>query len=150
MAQDFVDIDKIEDSWILDINANLKATLGLKTIATYEADYDTKTLQQMLLLSPFVLVQYFDGRSDERYADRSTSRLTNVFHVYVGSQDLRDRRTAQKGCYTILKEFRKRYDGGVITIATPAASVVLVWENERFVMSEGGLIVYQAVYSIIQ
>lgn len=151
MAQEFVDIDKIEDALLADIKANLASTLGLKTIDTFEQQYENKESAARLVVAPFVLLYYYDGVPVQKESGLSTIKIRDEFHFYVGSHNLRDKRGGQKGCYSILNELRKRYDGGVLAIDSPAASVVLSMEGRgKFVSSEGGIIVYVARYSIHQ
>jgi len=140
-----VDVDKIEDAIVTAVSG---AGLGLKKVAPYEADYDQQQISQLLVLAPFVLVNY-DGLEvdeDQRFQDMSVGVNSQDFTLYVGSQSLKDRQDAQRGCYTILRGLRTLFDGKVITADAKPLNIGLV--REFFVSSQGGLIVYAATYRV--
>lgn len=142
-----IDIDKIEDAWIADIKANIG---GVKTVAVHEAPFDMKAIQAILALSPFILIRY-GGLLPVEGAKTSSgrsglNRLT--FFVSVGAHELRDPKIGQRGCYSMLKALRDRYDGK--SLITAAGPVYLSLESEDLIESNQGLIVYGAVYSTFQ
>lgn len=146
-----IDIDKIEDGWLADINTNLKTALGLKTVATYESEFDLKTLQQMILLTPFALIHYGGLPTPlDRAVNRQVIKAQEVFLVYLGAQTLRDRKDVQRGCYTMIKAFRNRYDGNSVAISGGGNSPTFGLEFIRPTLSEGGLVVYLMEFSIVQ
>lgn len=143
-----IDLGKVEDAWIADIEANLKAPLGLKTVVTHEPEYDNRTLQSLMPMTPFVLLRSgrFKAIEDQRKADGSSGLNESVFSIVFGATSLRDKKDARHGNYTIMKAFKERYDGGKITI-TGEGQINLRFVDQNFLDSEGGVIAYIQLYS---
>lgn len=143
-----IDFDKVEDVWISDIEANLKASLGLKTIVSHEPEYDNRTLQSLMPLAPFVLLRC--GRlkpvEDQRKSDGSSGMNRSEFSIVFGATSLRERKEARNSCYGMMKAFRERYDGGKIVV-TGQGQINLQFEEQVFLDSDGGVIAYVQIYS---
>jgi len=129
---------------MLDIKAHIS---GIRFAKTHEAEFDEKTLMALTPLAPFVLLRYggLKPEPDQRMADEGSGIKKPRFFLSIGSTSLRDKSDAQRGCYSILDELRARYDGGAL--ATDLGDVNLALEEEIFIFSAGGLIVYGAEYS---
>lgn len=143
-----IDIGKIEDAWIVDIETNLKAALGLKTIVGHEPKYDDMTLATLMPLTPFVLLR--SGRLTPEQSEREASGKSGVkkseFSIVFGHSSLRSSKDARHGCYDIMAAFMVRYDGGVITVPGEG-QINLQFEDQVFLDSEGGVVSYMQIYS---
>lgn len=108
----------IQTAWIADINANLKAALGIVTVDTHQPEYDSKALAELMPLTPFVLLRY--GRlqpvESERHADGGSGLRRQEFSLVFGSSSLLSSEEARAGCYAMLDGFRTRYDGGTLVV----------------------------------
>ncbi len=140
-----ISVSKIYEAWLADVIAELKLPLGLLTIDSYEGSFDAKTLQQMIALSPFALLQCVNNRSKKRTSNK-TAEYEQSFNWVVGSQNLLSKKTAKTGVQNILDAMHERYDGFELTIDGKVAR--LLWDNEVPVWSDDGLIVYQQNYFI--
>lgn len=139
-------VSKIYTAWLADFNSHLKSTLGIKTVDAYEGSFDSKTLQQMILLSPFALVQCTRNASHNRTSVK-TNESEQTFNWVVGAQNILRKQQAVAGVQDILDEMRERYDGMILSVE--GKPVKLKWQDEIPVWSDEGLIVYQQNYSII-
>lgn len=149
MAQQFIDIQPIEDAWKADVATNLQSSLGLKTIDSYEKDFDDEALHSRILLPPFFLFQYVNGEPIEKFGDRSTLKQEEKFMVFCGAATLLSRRAQQTGCYGLLSAIKKQYDGYVLQVPS-AGQISLAWEGHRFVKSMPGFMVYVSAFSFVQ
>jgi len=141
----------IQTTWIADINANLKAPLGIITVDTHQPEYDNQALAALMALTPFVLLRY--GRlqpvESERRADGGSGLKRQEFSLVFGNSSLLSSEEARAGCYAMLDAFRERYDGG--TLVVPGKGQIdLQLEDEMFLDSDGGVIAYAAIYSFTQ
>lgn len=144
-----IDVEKIEDGLITAIK---RAITSLKTVDTYEAEYDDAAPQRLLALSPFCLIYYgglvpVDG---ERFQDGEIGICKQEFHFFFGSHSLRSKREGQLGCYGILKSLRELLNGNGVEVEGGDSTPEFRLDEERFLSSQHGLIVYRAVYSIYQ
>lgn len=146
-----IEVDKIEDAIINLIKSNIGK---LKTVDTYEADYDQREVAQLLLLTDYILVHYSGGSAveGERFHSGESTVREQGFHFYIGSKSLRQRRDSQLGCYSILNQLEKLFDGKTVDVISESGeeSFRLQWVNEEFVTSIGGLIVYRTFYKFYQ
>lgn len=141
-------VKEIRKAFITDINANLKATLGLQTVTPHYPKYDKQTLASLMPLSPFVLVRYAGLKpiESERRADGSSGANRQLFSVVVGASGVLDQKDNMSDCEAILDALRDRYDGFALTVST-FGQVEFAIESEDFLESDGGLMAYYAVYS---
>lgn len=147
-----ISVTKISAAWIADINANLKPSLGLGDVVTHQPEYDNvATLAELMLTMPAVLLRYMNLTpvESERFGDGGSGLKKQFFSLAFLANSLLSAEEARGGCYAMLDAFRSRYDGGSLTVAGEG-QIDLKLEEETFVDSEGGVVVYAALYSFEQ
>lgn len=134
-----VGIRDIENALIADINANQSL---LKTVKTFDTNFDQNTLAQYIALSPFALLHWTGARAveSEREADEGSGMDRESFSVYVGAQSLLSRSEAQKGAYDVVDFFRQRYKGRPLTIA--GETITFAIGGISYVPFGAGIVVY--------
>jgi hypothetical protein len=143
-----IGIKKISDAWIADIVANLKTSLGLLTVEAHEPTYDDKTLAELMILAPAVLVRY-EGLApieSERLADGASGLNKEQFSLVFIAQSLLNPQEGPVGCYTMLDAFRARYNGYALAIPGEG-QVDLALGPHGFLQSDGGVVAYYQMYS---
>jgi phage gp37-like protein len=134
-----VGIRDIENALIADITANQTV---LKTVKTFDTNFDQNTLAQYITLSPFALLHWAGARAieAERDADEGSGMDRESFSVYVGAQSLLSRSEAQKGAYDIIDFFRQRYRGLSLTISGETLTFAI--GGVSYVPFGAGIVVY--------
>jgi len=137
-------IEKIEDEIIEQIKIGIPT---LKTVDTFEADYDLMEIKKFLFMTPFVLVHYAARMPVQTLADGSAAIEKCEFDFYVGSKSLRNKREAQAGDYTILDALRNLFSGARMTIDGEMLKP-FEYLGEQFVSSLEGIVVYKISFSL--
>ena len=149
MGAPFLGIQAIEDAWKADVAANLQSSLGLKTIDSYEKEFDENALQTKILIPPFFLFQYVSADPIQKFGDQSTEKQEEKFMVFCGAATLLSRRAQQTGCYALLDAIKNQYDGATLQV-TSTQPITLSWQGRRFVKAMPGFMVYVSAFSFIQ
>jgi phage gp37-like protein len=146
-----IPVKDIQDAWIADINAHLKGSLGINTVDTHQPEYDNRTLAELMVLTPFVLLRYgrLQAVESERAADGGSVLRRQEFSLVFGDTSLLSSEEARAGCYAMLDAFRDRYDGGTLVVPDKG-QIDLQLEEEMFLDSDGGVVAYYAIYSFVQ
>jgi phage gp37-like protein len=132
--------EDIEDALILDIKANIT---GIGTVDTLEKEFSEETLKGMLLKTPFALIRWAGLKpvESERGADGSSGMKREQYALIVGAQSVRSRKSAQRGCYTIIDDLRERYDGRT-PLTVDSTEIYLQLDEVQFLFCKDGLTVY--------
>jgi len=134
-----ISIEKTQDALIADVKANID---GLKTVDVFEGEFSSKTLQQFILLTPFVLGSYRLPSIDEteRGAAGGSGTKKHQFMLIVGATSLLGRIKSQRNCLSIIDSIIDRYDGKSLTIESD--SITFGLHSIEPLVSENGIVIY--------
>ena len=140
-----IHIEKTEDAIIERIRNNIP---DVRTVETFEGEFDEAQVSQLLVLTPFVLVHYGGAIADEvqRLENFASGVVNEEFDFTVGTKSLRSRREGQVGAYEIMEQLQSLFDG--VRFDVEESTVTLGFSRQAFLFSAGGLIVYQATYKV--
>ena len=110
-----ISIANTQDALITDVKAKVT---GLKTVDVMEGEFTAKTLQEMILLAPFVIGSYrmpspIEG---ERDAAGGSGMKKHQFLLFVGAATLLRKYKAQRTCLSIIDSICGLYDGKPLTV----------------------------------
>ncbi|MBI2428736.1 MAG: hypothetical protein HYV29_08080 [Ignavibacteriales bacterium] len=133
----------IEDAFLADQRMNIA---GVKTCDTHEREFDEMILEELMPRVPFILTRYGGTKPDEgeRHADNSSGIKGREFHLTIGSESLRTKKEAQRGCYDIMDALIERYDGFVLNVG--GSSVTLSYDGDDPFFSSKGLVTYRMFF----
>jgi hypothetical protein len=140
-----IDFEKTEDALIADMKAKGP---GLKTVDTFETQYQAKVLRELMPLIPFVLIQWegIAPAEGERGARDEATVNEQLYHCLVGSSSLRSQKERQRGCYPIIRWLIDRYNGGTVTV--DGEPVTFALKRVVPVESDAGIAVYDVVLKL--
>jgi hypothetical protein len=109
-----ISIENTQDGLMVDVKANIT---GLKSTGVFEGEFSENTLQQLLLLTPFVIGSYRMPSIDEtqRTAAGGSGTKKHQFLLIIGSASLLGKSKAQRNCLSIIDDIVARYDGKTFT-----------------------------------
>jgi hypothetical protein len=134
-----ISIADTQDALIADVKANIN---GLKTVDVMEGEFSAKTLQEMILLAPFVLGSYRmpSINENERDAAGGSGMKKHQFMLIVGALSLLGKVKSQRCCLEIIDDIIERYDGKPLTVGS--GSVPFGLGSIEPVLGDKGLVAY--------
>lgn len=137
-----LELEDIEDALITDLKAYIT---GIKTVETYEREFDEQTLVVIIPRAPFALIRYVatEPVEGERGAKGESGMKTRSFQLAIGAASLRSKKEAQRGCYEFLDAIRARYDGR--TLAVSGDEITFGYGGDGLLFSVPGLTVYSII-----
>ena len=141
-----VDLEKIDQVIIDTMKTNITE---IKTVDTYDGSFDEKSLDSMLVTTPFILGRFLKlGTLEDQKINTGQSTVKGLRYGFViGAKSLQSRSAQKKGCYKIWKEIDDLIDGKRLTVD----SVVLPafeFESLEFGFNYKGLTVYFSTYTM--
>lgn len=141
------DTEKIEDAIITLIQ---NANLGFKTIMPWEPEIDLDKIAQLVLRTPFCLIVTLDEEpGGDRAHDDSFLSVESGIVLLIGSSNLRDKQSSQRGVYSFLRSTRNLLDGKTLVVDNVATDQ-LSWQGNHFEFRVGGMIAYSQPYRFVQ
>ena len=140
-----ISIANTQDALIADVKAKVT---GLKTGDVMEGEFSVKTLQELIILTPFVIGSYRMPKpvETERDAAGGSGILEHQFILIVGAATLLRKYKAQRNCLSIIDDIRTLYDGKVLTV--DGEPVMFGLKSIEPIDGGDGLVVYAVVFSV--
>ncbi|MGD0591040.1 MAG: hypothetical protein ABSA44_09615 [Bacteroidota bacterium] len=140
-----ISIANTQDALIADVKAKVT---GLKTVDVMEGEFTAKTLQELIMLAPFVIGSYRMPKpvETERDAAGGSGTLEHQFILIVGAATLLQKYKAQRTCLSIIDDIKDLYDGKSLMVDGEPVTFGLT--SIAPVDGGVGIVVYAVVFSV--